>query len=121
MSVVYLASSLALAALELLVHIDYSRALTQHVAIPVTFDASLVLRVRPSDLPADWPDIGGVPETQALGAAWVREASSALLAVPSAVVPHEVNYLLNPLHPQAGEVQAGSPEPFRYDPRLLKR
>lgn len=121
MPVVYLASSLALAALELLVHIDYSRALEQHVAIPVTFDASLVLRVRPGDLPASWPDIGSVPETQALGAAWVREAGSALLAVPSAVVPHEVNYLLNPLHPQAGAVRVGSPEPFRYDPRLLKR
>jgi len=112
---------LALAALELLVHIDYSRALEQHVAIPVQFDASLVLRVRQSDLPADWPGIETVPETQALGAAWVKGASSALLAVPSAVVPQDVNFVLNPLHSQAKEVQIGSPEPFRYDPRLLKR
>lgn len=46
---------------------------------------------------------------------------SALLAVPSRVIPAERNYLLNPDHPQARQVVIGAPRSFRYDPALLKR
>lgn len=117
---VYLASSLALAALELLVHIDYYRALEDHVAIPVTFDERLVLHLDPDDLPADWTDVAQIAHSQALGDAWASGGASAVLAVPSSVVPIERNYLLNPRHPDMTEVELGAPEPFRYDPRLLK-
>jgi RES domain-containing protein len=51
----------------------------------------------------------------------VSAAETAILAVPSAVIPQELNYLLNPLHPQFKQIRVGRPEPFRFDPRLLKR
>ncbi len=41
-------------------------------------------------------------------------------AVPSAIIPHELNYLLNPLHPHVKRVRIGRPEPFSLDPRLWK-
>ena len=119
--VVYLGGSLALAALELLVHIDYERALEEHVAIPVDFDEPLLLRVEESGLPESWNTPEGLAYTQALGDAWADRGASALLAVPSRVVPVERNYLLNPEHPDAERVAIGEPRPFRYDPRLLKR
>lgn len=107
-------------ALELLVHIDYYRALQEHYAIPVSFDERQVLHVDRGDLPEDWMSPGAIPTTQALGDAWVRSNASVLLAVPSAVIPQELNYLFNPKHPQAGSLTLGEPQPFRYDPRLLK-
>lgn len=36
---------------------------------------------------------------QAIGTEWAKKRSAAALAVPSAVIPVETNYLLNPLHP----------------------
>lgn len=117
---VYLASSLALAALELLVHIDYRRALEAHVALPATFDEQLALHVRREDLPTDWTKAEQILHTQALGDVWARSRTSVILAVPSAVVPSELNYLLNPQHPDAKKVQVGPSEPFHFDPRLLK-
>jgi RES domain-containing protein len=46
---------------------------------------------------------------------------TAVLAVPSAVIPHELNYLLNPRHPHFKRIRVGRPEPFSFDPRLRKR
>lgn len=118
---VYCAGSLALAALELLVHIDYETALKDHLAIPASFTENLVLHVARESLPDDWMTVRGLLHTQALGDAWVDRRASAVLAVPSAVVPAEVNYLINPKHPDALNVHVGVPAPFRYDARLLKR
>lgn len=118
--VVYLASSLALAALELLAHIDYERALKEHIAIPIDFDEALLLSVELAVLPESWGTPSGLAYTQALGDAWVERGASALLAVPSRVVPVERTYLFNPKHPNAEKVSVGQPQPFRYDPRVLK-
>jgi RES domain-containing protein len=118
--VVYLASSLALAALELLVHIDYARALQEHVAIPVDFDEALMLHVAFEDLPENWTEAAALPRTRSIGDAWAKRRASAVLAVPSAVVPAELNYLLNPQHPNAGRIRIGKARPFRFDPRLIK-
>ncbi len=119
-AVVYLAGSLSLAALELLVHIDNRRALQEHCAVPVSFDEGLVLHVNRGDLPEDWTSPGAIPKTQALGDAWVGSNASVLLAVPSAVIPQELNFLFNPEHSQAVSLTLGEPQPFRFDPCLLK-
>ena len=74
--VVYLGGSLALAALELLVHIDHERALDLHHAVPVDFDASLVLAVDPADLPEGYPAPATLRATQLLGDAWIREEAT---------------------------------------------
>ena len=118
-SLVYLGGSLALAALELLVHLDHEQALASHYAVPVEFDDSLVVAVADADLPERFPAPETIPATQRLGDAWVRTLSSPILRVPSAVVPLEHNYLFNPAHPEALKVEIGEAVPFAYDPRLV--
>jgi RES domain-containing protein len=49
----------------------------------------------------------------------VSAARSAILAVPSVIVPEERNYVLNPNHPRFPELQIGSPVACSFDPRLL--
>ena len=96
--VVYTAGSQSLATLEMLV--QDGRLQAKYFMIPATIPPRLKIeRVDPDDLPEGWRDPASIEPLQQIGAAWCKRGSSAVLAVPSAVVPAETNYLLNPLHP----------------------
>jgi RES domain-containing protein len=117
---VYTAGSQSLAMLEMLVQDEPLRA--RYVVIPATLPNQLkVERLTPEQLPANWRDPAAREELQALGADWIKRASSVVLAVPSAIIPAETNYLLNPVHPAFGKIEIGAPEPFITDLRLAKR
>jgi RES domain-containing protein len=111
---VYVAGSQSLAMLEMLVQDEPLRA--RYVMIPATLPKGLMIeRMDAGQLPQDWRQL------QTLGSEWAKRLSSAVLAVPSAVIPSETNYLLNPLHPAFGKIAIGEPQPFITDLRLLKR
>jgi RES domain-containing protein len=40
-------------------------------------------------------------------------------AVPSVIIPREMNYLINPAHPQFDELIWREPQPFRFDSRFI--
>jgi RES domain-containing protein len=61
-----------------------------------------------------------VANTVATGDAWLAEARSAVLRVPSVLVPHSWNVLFNPNHPDATGALLRSVEPFGFDPRLWR-
>lgn len=118
--VVYTAGSQSLAVLEMLVQDDPLRA--RYIVIPATLPKALkVERLTDEQLPAGWRDIAVRDLTQALGDEWLKRGSSAVLAVPSAVIPAETNYLINPLHPAFGKIEIGAPQDFLTDPRLLRQ
>lgn len=116
---VYTAGSVALAVLEMLVHLDDADVLDGYSVVHVRFDEGLVEELG-TPLPAGWPDEAQLPVTRAIGDAWIERARLPVLRVPSAVVPQEWNYLLNPRHARFAEVEFGSPEPFPFDPRLFR-
>lgn len=115
--VVYLASSRALGALELLVHLDSATLPSSFVCIPVSFQGSMVETLDPSLLPSNW-HASDAPRLQALGDEWIASRRSLVLEVPSAVIPQESNFLLNPHHPDFRRVAVHPPESFQFDPRL---
>ena len=117
---VYTADSLALAMLEVMVHVPSYRQLYDRVAIPLQFDEGLVEVLDRADLPSDWGAAPPSRTTQVLGDAWAREQRSAVLCVPSLVVAHAHNYLLNPDHPAMEAVTVGTAEALRVDPLLIK-
>jgi hypothetical protein len=49
---------------------------------------------------------------------WANIAKSLLAKVPSMIVPEEFNYLVNPLHPDVGEVKVTVIQKWFYDPRI---
>jgi len=118
--VVYTSATLSLALVEVLLHLP-SGILPAYSAVPIEFDESLVESVRPGLLPANWKDYPPPAETKAIGDRWVADARSALLRVPSVVIPNEVNYVLNPSHPDFGRVRIGTAIPFPFDSRLPSR
>lgn len=117
---VYTAGSAALAALELLVHLGPGASMTSYVLIGCTFDESLVVTLNRARLGDAWRLYPAPSRLQQIGDAWLRSGVSAILDVPSAVIPHESNYLINPAHASFASVQTAPPEPFAFDARLLK-
>jgi RES domain-containing protein len=116
--VVYASETLALALLEVLVRLQSTRVLHGYSAVRCEFDEALLRSVVVSGLPAGWERSPAPPELAAIGDEWFRNATSPVLCVPSAIVPHEHNYLFNPHHPQFGAIRLGEPIPFPIDPRL---
>ena len=116
--VVYTSSSLSLAALENLVHLTPPVSFKYSV-IQVEFDEALVETMTLAKLPKGWTEEPPPPLTKAIGALWVKEARSAVLELPSAIIQTESNYLLNPIHPDFAKLTIGKPESFSFDRRLL--
>ena len=117
---VYLGGSLALASMELLVHLKAPAVLATYRKLRVRIPRALVAAVSECDLPADWAAPGMHPATQEMGDRWLRSRASAVRRVPSAVVVGEVNYIANPRHPDFGRIDAGTIRGFRFDARVLK-
>ena len=115
---VYTSATLSLAALETLVHLNPPVAF-KYVAIPIEFDEALVETFATSDLPTDWNEEPPPPSTAEIGDRWVKESRSAVLELPSVIIPAEPNYLLNPAHSDFKSIRIGKPTPFSFDPRLI--
>lgn len=107
--VVYMAEHPALAVLEVRVHLDLPPDL-----LP---DDYALMRV---DLPDEPPEEVAAmpPDPREAGDDWLRSGRTAVLRVPSAIVPTATNLLLNPRHPRAAEAQVSLTRPFQFDVRL---
>jgi len=116
--VVYLSQSLALAALEMLVHLQSRDVLASYVAFRVEFDDGLVRAVDPASLPAAWRTWPAPAGLVAIGDEWARRKETLVLEVPSAIVPQERNYLVNPAHPKFSTLTISGAQPFTFDTRL---
>ena len=117
---VYLGGSLALASMELLVHVQAPDVLGRYRKLPVEIPEDLIEVTRVSDLPADWAAPGLNPVTRKIGDRWIDSLASAALQVPSAVVVGEVNYIANPAHPDFPRLRPGTITDYRFDARILK-
>jgi RES domain-containing protein len=117
-SVLYAAGSLSLACLEILVH---ERRLRNYRYRVLEFDERLLLHVSISSLPTRWASPRSPADNRRIGDEWIAAATSVVLRVPSAPVPGEYNYLMNPEHPDFGEIRIGDEQTLKLDPRLLRR
>ena len=119
-AVVYAAQSQSLAVLEMLVHLDGPELLEHYVFMPVEIDESLVQNIEIQKLPRNWQAYPAPKRLSAIGDEWLRAASSVVLQVPSALLPAENNFLLNPNHPDFHKLASGDPVSFQFDPRMTK-
>lgn len=118
--VVYTAGSLALAVLEVLAHTDASLLPSDLVYVAAEIPASVkITRYTLQDMPSDWQQSPAPTTTKDFGQQWVQAAKTAVLAVPSTLVPIETNYLLNPAHRDFKKIRLQARLDFVFDPRLL--
>jgi len=110
-AVVYLSEAAALAALEVRVHLDLDWSLLPPDYVLIAIDLNELQVERVHAVPAD---------TVAFGDAWLASHRSAVLSVPSVIVPESRNLLLNAADPDAARARIASIRPFAFDERLWR-
>lgn len=114
--VVYLAGTPAGALIETCVHTSANDIPPSFTLLKITGPDLPFEELEPSTLDPGW--IGQVEISRELGSEWLKRGSSALLRVPSALVPESANYLLNPLHKDAADFQIAKSFLYPFDARL---
>lgn len=118
---VYLGEGVAIATLEMLVHLPGPALLADaYRLIRVDIPDELALDLPEGSLPVGWADPASHLASAPIGSDWVASGASVALRVPSAVVPFEHNILLNPAHAAFCEIRIGQPAPFLFDRRLAE-
>ena len=116
---VYLADSLALATLEVMVQGVSYETLQNYVCILASIPKKIIQEVDLKSLPKNWRDDLPPAELRELGDSWLNEKKSAALKVPSAVIPVEFNYVLNARHKDFGKIEIAEPLSLAFDKRLF--
>jgi len=120
-AVVYTSATLSLAVLEYFVNLSSDQAPADLVEVSAEVPEGLAITtLDPSSLPRGWRRYPAPESLAGTGSRWAEERKTAVLAVPSAVVPQEKNYLLNPGHPEFRRITVGKPQPFSLDLRMWK-
>jgi RES domain-containing protein len=116
-AVIYTAESRSLALLEMRVQDEPLRA--HYILIPAFLPEAVSIETLGGNaLPKDWRTPAAREALQSMGSEWLRQLRSCVLAVPSSVMPAELNFLINPLHPDFKHVALGDPEMLETDMRL---
>ncbi len=114
---IYAAEHFSTALLEKLVHGSGSLPPNQHrIEITIPFGASYEVVALPH-LPG-W-DATPPTASQTFGATWVRDRRSLILIAPSVVARVDRNVMINPAHPDFGDIETSLAEPVYWDARLF--
>lgn len=120
-AVVYASSSIALACLETIVHLNAGGLPLNRFLVRIDVPQDVWRRREqrsPDTLPVGWTAIPEGRVSIDAGNAWLDAARSAVLVVPSVIVPEETNVLVNPRHPDAARLRAAKLRPWQYDGRF---
>jgi len=115
----YLASSRSLAMLEVLVHLQPLMVPDDFCMVELKVPGKSIKTITTDILPKDWKDVSPPQILTKIGDDFLKRQEHFMLKVPSAIVPEEYNYLLNPLHPDMKKVKVIKTEPFDFDSRLV--
>jgi RES domain-containing protein len=116
----YGAEHLSLAMIEYFVHLDTDDPPQDLVSVAAEVpDGIPKVAITVKQLPANWRRSPAPPVLAAIGDSFARDGKSAILVVPSALVPAESNWLLNPRHPDFSKIRVLPSERLNYDPRFF--
>jgi RES domain-containing protein len=108
----------ALATLEVFVHTESSKIPLVAIRALLADDIAIE-ELKLSDLPSHWQDESAYSDLQRIGEDWLRSKRTPVLKVPSAILPVEYNYILNPDHPDL-KFSVDPPLNFKFDQRMWK-
>lgn len=118
----YTSEHQSLAMLEYFVHLDADDAPSDLVLVTVAIPSDLSrTSIHPDDLPPDWRRSPAPSRLAHIGDEFTQKGDSVILVVPSALAPHENNWLLNPQHSDFHRIRLSKVEPLTYDPRMFAR
>ena len=110
----------SLAMLEYFVHLEADEAPSDLVLATAEIPDDLPRhRIAANKLPSHWRRSPAPEELASIGDEFVQNGEDCVLIVPSALAPHENNWLLNPQHAAFRKIVISKLEPLRYDPRMF--
>ncbi|RYE57719.1 MAG: RES domain-containing protein [Sphingobacteriales bacterium] len=115
---VYMASSRALAALEVLAHLTAIQDPENFCITVFDVPESSVTEIELHLLPDNWNTHPAPSSLKKKSDAFVKSNTALLLKVPSAIIEDEYNYIVNVAHPLLSEIKILSSKPFIFDKRL---
>jgi len=119
--VIYAASSLALAALEVFVHLQRGHARIRWMSFELEIPDSVpVFELQLRQLPRNWRREPPLAATMKMGSEWVKDSTTAVLRTPSAIIPTECNYILNCARADFRKLRIGPATAFSFDPQMWK-
>lgn len=120
--VLYAGSTRSLSTLELVVHKGAVTPSENYkvMVISIADDDALIKQIKVKDLPVNWRTVGAYSTLQHIGSDWINSQETLILKVPSAVIPHEHNYVINTDHPEfKNSVSLIRAEAYFWDLRLV--
>jgi RES domain-containing protein len=121
MPVLYTAASRALAVIEVAVHVPVGIIPINYHLATIEIPDKSILKIDIKDLPKNWATNPFTRHTQDIGNNFIRNNNYLVLQVPSATVAGDINYLINPRHPDFSKIKIKAIEPFVFDVRLFKK
>jgi RES domain-containing protein len=121
--VVYASPTIAMAVLETAAHIDDAGLPLNRYLVRLDVPADVWRKrreVAPEALPTTWNAIPAGSTSADIGSQWIKSLGSAVMLVPSVIVPEEHAALVNPAHADAAKIKARVVRPFEYN-RLFRR
>ena len=116
---IYVASSLSLAMLEMLVHLQKSQLMDSYSMLTIDVPDEQIIELDSSSLSRHWQNYPAPDETMDIGDRWLESYSSVALLVPSVIVPAEYNAILNPHHHELiAYLKSVEQRPLKFDQRL---
>ena len=122
--IVYTADSRALACLENIVHRESKDLHLFFILMRIMIPPELkIIEILPGDLPDKWyyANEKAYKLCRPFGDLWIKSSDSAVLKVPSAIIPGEFNYLINPAHEDFKHISIISEESFFFDERIKEK
>lgn len=121
-AMLYTSQSRALAFAEIAMHIPIGIIPKDYSLVSIKLPDSVSIKKFPENgLPTDWRSNPHSSSTQQIGDDFIFESKFLLMQVPSAVVPGDFNFLINPKHTGISKVQIINVEPFEFDSRFVSR
>lgn len=120
-AVVYTSTAISLACLETIVRLNAGGLPLNRYLVRIDVPDEVLAkagRLPQAACPVGWDAIPAGMVSLAIGEDWLAAGDSALLFVPSIVVPEEFNVLVNPAHPDAAHLTYTKIRKFSYDARL---
>ncbi len=112
---VYLGSSRAMCVLEFSVHVKREEIPNDLVFVEIILPQCEILELSVNNLPKEWSELS---VSQDIGSSILKENKYLIFQVPSAIIPEEFNYILNPLHPDFSKVIIENISAFQLDNRI---
>jgi RES domain-containing protein len=118
MAALYMSEFISLSILEILVRASKSNSPDTYTLLTVQVPESSIVNIELKKLKNDWQN--HMEYTRAIGSDFLKTNQSLTLKVPSAIVPQEHNFLINPVHKDFKKVKIVDSELLELDKRLLQ-